>query len=476
MQPGDGAAVAAGYVQWRETISGDCVSELAIRFFAEEDPAMSSAQSPPRKSAITRWLEDSPTAVLAVFAIVVSFSTYFCMYGFRKPFSAATYDSVKLFGTHIDLKTAFVISQILGYTLSKYLGIKFCSEATRNHRFWMLGGLIIAAELALLLFAVLPGEWKLIGIFLNGLPLGMVWGLVVLYLEGRRISELLLAGLSCSFILASGMVKDVGRRLMSDYGLTDYWMPFATGLVFLLPFAISIYLLDQIPEPTQADVNARAERDPMHREERHAFLRRFLPGIIMMVIAYFFLTAYRDFRDNYGIEIFNELGYGEEPAIFTRTELPVAFGVMAALGALFLIKNNRLGLIGAYGIMLGGLVLMGGSTLLLDGGSITGDVWMVCVGLGAYLAYVPFGSVLFDRLIAVTRVAGTAVFAIYILDATGYTGSVGVQLYKDLFASDATRLEFFRAFTYGMSALGFVLLAWSCVFFIRQSQEKPDAG
>ena len=46
--------------------------------------------------------------------------------------------------------------------------------------------------------------------FFNGLPLGMIGGLVVRYLEGRRASELLLAALSCSFIVASGAVK---RRL-----------------------------------------------------------------------------------------------------------------------------------------------------------------------------------------------------------------------------------------------------------------------
>ena len=49
------------------------------------------------------------------------------------------------------------------------------------------------------------------------------------------------------------------------------------------------------------------------------------------LLVYFFVTAYRDFRDNYGVELFAELGYGAEPTIFTRTEVPVAFGVMAIL-------------------------------------------------------------------------------------------------------------------------------------------------
>jgi hypothetical protein len=126
------------------------------------------------KPPITRWLEHSPTWVLTIFAIFASFSTYFCMFGFRKPFAAATYGGLKFSDTDIDLKTAFVVSQIIGYMLSKYAGIKFCSETTRGRRMWMLAGMMVAAEGALLLFAVLPGEWKLLGIFLNGMPLGMV--------------------------------------------------------------------------------------------------------------------------------------------------------------------------------------------------------------------------------------------------------------------------------------------------------------
>jgi hypothetical protein len=122
--------------------------------------------------------------------------------------------------------------------------------------------------------------------------------------------------------------------------------------------------------------------------------------------------------------------------------------------------------------MLSGLALMGGSTLLLDAGRMKGDLWMVCVGLGVYLAYGPYGSVLFDRIIAVTRVTGTAVFAIFVMDAGGYTGSIFVLLFKDLVHTDATRLEFFRSFTYGMCLMGFILLACSCVYFIRTSENR----
>jgi MFS family permease len=422
------------------------------------------------RSPLTRYLDRSPDLVFSVYAVVAAFTTYFCMYAFRKPFLATSYEgtemAVRLFGQLLDPKTVFAISQIIGYATSKYLGMKFCSEAQRGRLWLYLLLLILTAWATLLLFAILPAYLKILAIFCNGLPLGMVWGMVVRYLEGRHTSELLLAGLSCSYILASGEVKSVGAWLMNDVGVAEFWMPFATGAIFLIPFFLAVFLLSQLPPPTSEDIRLRSERSIMGRGERWKFLRTFLPGMILLCLAYFFLTAYRDFRDIYQSELFLEMGVTDSSA-FSRTERPIAFGVIASLVVLYFIRNNRLGLIGAYVIMLGGLALMGGSTLLFQLGQIGGETWMILSGLGVYLAYVPYGSVLFDRTIAYTHFAGTAVFAIYLTDAIGYTGSVGIQLFKDLFQGDSSRLGFMLGFTNFMAILGFVLLLLSLLYFLR---------
>ena len=422
------------------------------------------------RSPITRWLSKTADLPFSLYAVAAAFTTYFCMYAFRKPFGAATYEEVELtielFGRSLGPKTIFVVSQIIGYCTSKYLGMKFCSEV-RRHQLWVfLLGLITIAWLTLLMFAVLPLHLKILAIFCNGLPLGMVWGLVVRYLEGRHTSELLLAGLSCSYILASGEVKSVGKWLMNEHNVAEFWMPFATGAIFIVPFFIAVFLLNQLPAPTERDVELRTERHSMDGIQRWDFLKTFLPGMVLLCVAYFFLTAFRDFRDNYQADMFLEMGITDSD-IFSRTERPVAFGVMAALAVLYTIKNNRWGLVGAYIIMLAGLVLMGGATLLYQTNQLNGEWWMILIGLGAYLAYVPYGSVLFDRTIAYTHYAGTAVFAIYLTDAIGYTGSVGIQLYRDLFAGETTRLAFFQNFTYLMSIGGFVLLLLALLYFLR---------
>jgi hypothetical protein len=447
-------------------------------------------------SFLSRWLARAPAPVFILYAVAVAFSTYFCMYAFRKPFAAATFHGLSLFGSGIELKTALVVSQIIGYALSKFIGIKVCSEAGGATRAKLLVWLIVWAEGALILFAIAPPNWRIIPIFFNGLPLGMVWGLVVSYLEGRRTSELLLAGLSCSFIVSSGIVKDFARALMQGtvaewwnavplFGpivakwtssVSEAWMPAVTGFHFLIPFLVSVWLLNQIPRPDAQDIEERVARKPMDRKERLAFVREFTVGIILLCGAYFFLTAYRDFRDNYQVELFDGLGYAykQNQTIISRTEMLVAFGVLGALALLSLFRENKSGLLAAFGVMSGGTVLMGVSTLLLDAKLISGFWWMTLIGLGSYLAYVPYGSLLFDRLIASTRVVGTAVFAIYVADAVGYTGSVGVQLFKDLAESGTSRLTFFKEYTYFMSILGTICLASSCIYFLRkQARAKP---
>jgi len=413
--------------------------------------------------------------VLTVYAMSLAFMTYFCMFAFRKPFTVATYEGVSQPGTQIDLKTALVLSQIIGYTLSKFIGIKVNSEMGRSYRAFAIVAALTAAEVTLILFALTPANWKMVPIFFNGLCLGVIWGLVVAYLEGRSTSEILLAGLSCSYIVATGVVKDCGRWVLS-WGVGESWMPALTGVPFLLLLFLVVYGLDKIPEPTPDDVRMRCRRAPMLSADRWRFFTRFGVGMITLVLFYCFLTAYRDFRDLYGQEIFTDLGYGDTPGIFSMTELPVAFGVMLALALLNTVRNPRAGTAAVFGLLLVGMAIVGSATVLFDAGRIHGVTWMILTGLGGYLAYVPFGSVLFDRVIASTRFVGTAVFAIYVLDALGYTGSVLVQLYKDVFAAELTRLEFFRNYSYLMTTLGVVCSLGGCFYFDSKARARQKAA
>jgi hypothetical protein len=99
---------------------------------------------------------------------------------------------------------------------------------------------------------------------------------------------------------------------------------------------------------------------------------------------------------------------------------------------------------------------------------------MALVGLGSYLTYVCYNTVLFDRLMASTHFVGTAVFAMNLADSIGYTGSVAVQLGKDLLVGDSSRLEFLRQFSLFASLFGTISLISAWIYLSRFARTAPS--
>ena len=393
----------------------------------------------------------------SLLAGLAAFAAYFSMYALRKPFSVGTYPGAAWEGSTVTLKSAFVISQLLGYAASKYVGIRVCSESGRRRRGVLLISLVLVAEGGLLLFGWLPPAGKIAAIFLNGLPLGMVWGLLIRYIEGRRTTEMMLGLLSLSYIVASGIVKDLGG-LALRLGVPEYWMPAVLGGVFLPVFAAAVRWLHSLPPPGPLDARLRAPRPSLDRIGRVNFVRRHWRGLVPLLILICGLTAYRDLRDNFGAELLDELGCAQMTGAFTIADLPAAVSVIGTLALLSLVQDAGTGLRLVLTTMAGGLLIAATATALFDAGLISGLAWMILLGLGGYLTYVPFGAMLFDRMIAYTRYPGTAAFAIALADAVGYTGSVGIYLVKDTLFADLPRVAFFRLFTYGLSGIGLLLL------------------
>ncbi len=425
---------------------------------------------------VTAFLDRNNLA-LNLWAVFAAFTAYFCMYAFRKPFAAGTFEGQVDMGGgfQVDYKIVLIIAQVFGYTLSKFAGIKVISEMKPHQRAWALLGMIGVAEGALVLFALTPAPYNAFWLFVNGTPLGMIWGLVFGYLEGRRTTEALGAGLSASYILASGWVKSLGKWLLLQ-GVSEFWMPALAGAVFFLPLLLSVWMLKVLPPPSAEDVAARTKREPMDGAARSRFFWHFAPGLIALTSLHILMTAYRDFRDNFAAEIWNALGYGDAPAILGMAEIPVALGVLAALGLLFLIKDNRMGLLGVQVVQLFGCALVFSTTFAYRQGVLDPAWWMILVGVGLYLTYVPFGSALFDRLIAASGVVANAGFMIYVTDAFGYLGSVFLLLYKNFGQKNLSWLEFFVDFSYAASGLGMILGLSSLLYFWWRTQDHIIAA
>ena len=400
------------------------------------------------------------------------------MYAFRKPFTVGVFEGSFqfLFFPPIDYKILFIVSQVLGYTLSKFLGIKFVSETPSNKRIFYILSLIGFAEISLIFFGLVPPSYRFFFLFLNGLPLGMLWGLIFSFLEGRKSSELLGAGLSTSYIVASGFVKSAGQTVL-NFGVDEKYMPFITGLIFMPGVIFSIWLLSRIPPPTKEEEIARTKRVPMNKEARKEFFKSLAPGLICLTVFYMFLTSYRDFRDNFSREIWESLGYSGKAHIYTSSEIPIAITVLLVLTLIMFIRSNKNAVNVIHALLILGSATIGISTLLFQLELIKPMVWMVSIGLGLYLGYVPFGCVLFDRIVASTGKIGTAAFTIYLTDAFGYLGSVFMLFFKN-FGPQISLLDFFIKASYITSfacSIGFSLsmLYFSHITKVR-SVEKHD--
>lgn len=96
-----------------------------------------------KRPAEPTWLENllSNQWLGNLWAITAAFGTYFCMYMYRKPFTAAAFKQETLGSDAIgdwDQKAVLVSAQVIGYLLSKIIGIRVVSEAHRQQRAWII--------------------------------------------------------------------------------------------------------------------------------------------------------------------------------------------------------------------------------------------------------------------------------------------------------------------------------------------------
>lgn len=420
---------------------------------------------------------------VALWSVAAAFGAYFCMYAFRKPFTAATFAEGTVWG--VGEKTVLVTAQVMGYMTSKFIGIRVIAEMPPHRRAVGLLGLIGMAEVALVLFAVAPSPLHVFCLFLNGLPLGMVFGLVVGYLEGRRHTEAVTAGLCTSFILADGVMKTVGTWLLNQ-GVSARWMPVTAGLLFAAPMLVSVWMLSRVPAPDPQDVAHRSERRTMSRGERTAFLLRYGMGLAALVVMYLLVTIARSVRADFAPEIWKGLtGASALPDTYTRSEMLVALGVLAANGLSVLILDNRRAFFASIAVAIGGLALMMIALVGLRGDWLGGFPFMVLVGLGLYLPYVAMHTTIFERLIAMTRDRGNLGFLMYVADSIGYLGYVLVMLWKNFFMPgsgvDSKPIDFLQFFTttcWLVASLSCVSLLLGWIYFARLNSAvvQPEAA
>ncbi|CAN5241533.1 DUF5690 family protein [soil metagenome] len=410
----------------------------------------------------------NPTTFV-IFGATAAFCTYACMYAFRRGITAVTFEGMAFAG--ISYKIWLVTAQVFGYALSKGIGIKVVSEMSPGRRAINILFFVAIALLALLGFALVPAPYNIIFLFLNGLPLGLIYGTMLGFLEGRRQTDALVAGLTASFIFASGFVKTVALTIRADWGVSEFWLPFVTGSLFVVPMLMSIYALTLLPPPTDEDRALRTERKPMDAAERRAFVRSFRPGLVLLIASYVLLSAFRDFRDNFGPEILKDAGV-QNPGVFAKTETLIALGILVVMALLQRVTDNFRAFALLNGLMLAGGALVGLSTYAYSTGHLSPGNWFLLTGLGLYMAYVPCNGLYFERLIASFRYVSTVGFIVTLADWYGYLGSVAVLLYKNFGHANISYREFFVDGAYILSLTYGVLVIGSFIYFRKRFRDR----
>ncbi len=418
---------------------------------------------------VKNYLKQAPSWVVTLFAAIAAFCTYLCFYPFRRAYTAATYENLYFFGVHF--KILIITAQVIGFAVSKGIGVKIVSEMKPAQR---PKGLLIFTGLSLVsmfLFSITPAPYNLFFVFLASLPLGLFYGVILGFLEGRKSTDFLVAALTASFIVGSGFAKTVGNWVLQHLSSDEFQMPFLADLIMYGPLLFFVWLLAQVPAPSEADKIDRAERLPMSKAERKAFMKEFGLGMVLFVISYSILTAYREFRDNFMPEMFQELGFSGKPSLFTQTEIPIAIAILLIMAAMQWIKNHRMAFNLIQGLLLLGAVIVAGSTFLYQEGIVNPIVWLIAVGFGAYLAYSMCNSIYFERMLASFKYVGTVGFMITLADYYAYFGSLGVLFYKNFFQHSISNLKFFIGISYAVSAVYFLLVLFSVFYFTNKAKK-----
>jgi Family of unknown function (DUF5690) len=218
------------------------------------------------------------------------------------------------------------------------------------------------------------------------------------------------------------------------------------------------------------------------------------PGIVSVIVGYSSLTALRSFRDYFAVEIYTAVLNEAPPSIFyLLADLPAALITGLALSMLRKVTDHRRAVLIMCGLMLLGTVVTLLTALAQDdrvfgarGGpkappsKLMGYLWAIVVGIGIYLAYLPQGAMLYDRILASRRDVGTAVFLVFASDLSGYVGTVALLVDNAVDEANSNAddrtvaevnesfLRYFVNFCYVSSVLNLVAFSCTAVYWWRR--------
>ena len=353
--------------------------------------------------------------------------SYSLVYALRKPFTAASFENAEFFD--LDYKVVVTISQILGYVISKFIGIKLISELKAEERFKFILTSVLLAEASLILFGLLSTPFNVAAMFLNGLSLGCMWGVIFSFIEGRRVTDILASLLGVSMVVSSGTAKSVGLYVMNHLHVSEFWMPALIGAVALPLLLLLGWALNRLPKPTQEDIAMKSERETLNGKQRRELFKSYMPFLSMLFVANIAIVVLRDIKEDFLVNIIDVSSYS--PWLFTQIDSIVTLIILGIFGLMVFVKDNLKALSVLFVLIMSGMVVMSVVSFGQEQFRLSPVAWLFIQSLCLYITYLTFQTIFFDRFIACFRIRGNVGFFIVTTDFLGYTGTVVVLVLKE---------------------------------------------
>lgn len=397
---------------------------------------------------------------------------YSLVYALRKPFTAAQFDGLTFFG--MDYKVAVSIMQLLGYVLSKFLGIKFISELKPGGRLRFIVGAAALSEVSLVLFGLAPAPWNIVTLFFNGLSLGCMWGVIFSFLEGRRTTDILASMMGMSMAVSSGVSKSLGLFTLERFGVSEFWMPALVGAVAFPLLSLMGWLMTLLPAPTAEDEALRTRRKTLDSRERRALVCRFLPFLAAVFGANLLLTVMRDIKEDFIVRIIDVSTITSWT--FAQTDA-LATGLMLAVFALLAGVRSHLRVLCTLLVLsMSGMFALSFIGARFDELQIPVTEWLFLQTFLIDIAYLSFQTIFFERFIACFRIAGNVGFFIITIDFVGYVGTLGLLGFKELVHAGMDWTTFYNGLNLYIGLVCGLAFLFSIGYLLVKAPRKSRCG
>lgn len=396
--------------------------------------------------------------------------SYSLVYTLRKPFTAASFENAEFFD--MDYKVVVTISQILGYVVSKFIGIKLISELQSEERFKFILTSVLLAEASLILFGLLSTPFNVAAMFLNGLSLGCMWGVIFSFIEGRWMTDILASLLGVSMVISSGTAKSVGLYVMNHLHVSEFWIPALIGAVALPLLLLLGWALNKLPEPNKEDIAMKSERETLNDKQRWELFKSYMPFLSMLFIANIAIVVLRDIKEDFLVNIIDVSAYS--PWLFAQIDSVVTLIILGIFGLMVLVKDNLKALSVLFGLIIAGMIVMSVVSFGQQQFRLSPVIWLFIQSLCLYIAYLTFQTIFFDRFIACFRIRGNVGFFIVTTDFLGYSGTVLVLVLKEFCNPDIDWAVFYNRFA-GYVGI-FCCVTFVCSFVYLHQRFRKETG